>query len=300
MLFEAMAKCTRLSVVVFLLMTACAPSARVSEPEPVDGDAPGVVVEPVVVEDVAPQRRVSSPVVSGADTAPTPTPRFDPRNPDWPLRYQELYDAYQARFEPPALESTVEVLLAAGREVSGLLLELGEDELRLASAVGEVRLQSDDMQPKSQALFFAERYAHFSARHHARREYETWQAAQGDDPAPTRSTAEVTVRPRNTQGVEVDPLHAPRRVRRNGRPPVNEEPTGRVQQVEEYILRHAGSPESLRVQYWGRVQPHGDGFTVRVRYTLEGAAGFGLSHEDMIFFMYADGTVYQRAAFRGN
>lgn len=115
-----------------------------------------------------------------------------------------------------------------------------------------------------------------------------------------RPESDVAVHPRNVQGVSIDPLHPPRRVRQNGPPPVNEVPTGRVRQVEAYIRRHAASPESLTVHYWGRVQPHGDGFTVRVRYSLDGAAGFGRSNEDMIFFMYADGTVYQRAAFRGN
>jgi hypothetical protein len=282
-----------------LVLTACAPTARVSEEEP--EDTPVVSIEERIPEEAPEAVARTTPAQPvkpvPVEAAPTPTPRFDPANPDWPLRYQELYEAFAARFDAPELESDVEVLLEGGREVRGLLLELGEEDILIATASGEMRLGSDMMQPRSQAFFFRDRYAHFFARHQARREYDAWRSAQAESPRPSN---DVAVRPRNTQGVDVDPLHGTRRVRRNGEPPVNEAPSGRVRQVEEYILRHAGSPESLRVHYWGRVQPHGDGFTVRVRYSLEGAAGFGLSNEDMIFFMYADGTVYQRAAFRGN
>ncbi|MCC5843240.1 MAG: hypothetical protein JJU05_03205 [Verrucomicrobia bacterium] len=287
---------------MILFASACAPSVRMDDeadavPEPVQEGTPAASegvqsVEPSGGRLATPRELV--------DAAPTPTPRFDPENPDWPLRYQELYEAYLDRFEAPELESEVTVFLEGGRELRGILLEAGAEDVLLSTASGELRLGLDMMQPRSQARFFADRFAHFYARHRARQEYEAWQAAQSGNGRPASSTHEVTVRPRNTEGVDVDPLHAPRRVRRNGQPPVNEEPTGRVRQVEEYILRHAGSPESLRVHHWGRVQPHGDGFTVRVRYSLEGAAGFGLSNEDMIFFMYADGTVYQRAAYRGD
>ena len=283
---------------LFLLASGCAPSARVEE-DPVPESALEVEADEAV-SSPAESRPARRPVPAEAgEASPTPTPRFDPNNPDWPLRFQELQEAYLERFEPPPPESTVDVFLEGGRELSGMLLERTENDILLATAAGELRLGMEMMQPRSQSRFFADRYAYFFARHHARQEYEAWRAAQ-EDTATVRPSSEVAVRPRNREGVEVDPLHAPRRVRRNAQPPVNEEPTGRVRQVEAYILRHAASPDSLRVHYWGRVQPHGDGFTVRVRYSLEGAAGFGLSNEDMIFFMYADGTVYQRAAYRGN
>ncbi len=284
---------------LLLWVAACAPSARVgdrgSEPKERPG---GTSAAPVGTSPVA---RPDSPGGVPGPTAavPTPVPSFDPNNPDWPLRYQQLYEVYLARFEAPAIESDVEVLLEGGLGFRGILLEVGAEEVLILTAAGKRRVDLDVMHPVSQTLFFPERYAGLHARSRVRQEYEAWKSAQAGGGA-GRSSTEVAVRPRNTEGVEVDPLHGPRRVRRTGAPPVNEEPTGRVRQVENYIRRHAAFPESLRVHEWGRVQPHGDGFTVRVRYSLEGAAGFGRSNEDMIFFMYADGTVYQRAAYRGN
>lgn len=56
-----------------------------------------------------------------------------------------------------------------------------------------------------------------------------------DPPAPRvplPPEPDVIVHPRNVQGVTMDPLHPPRRVRQNRPPPVNEVPSGRVRQVE--------------------------------------------------------------------
>lgn len=289
MWFEWKAVCG--AAVSLLMFSACAPSSQwgdtVTDGE--DSEANPASAAPSPASDWRP-----------SGTATTPTPGFDPANPDWPLRYQELYDAYLAEHVPPQPGSRIEVYLEGDRIVEGVLLELGAEDVLLATATGELRLGMDALQPRSQAKLFGERHAHFFARHRARQEYEAWAAARNDSGGPAEVRPDVPVHPRNTEGVAVDPLHPPRPVvRRNGGPPVNEPPAGRVRQVEAYILRNAASPESLRVHYWGRVQPHGEGFTVRVRYSLQGAAGFGLSNEDMIFFMYSDGTVYQRAAFRG-
>lgn len=295
-------------LLVAVSWTGCAPTARVSEP----AERPAAVEEASAVEEpVTAEVPVREPGEKAAEVAEVEEPaaggreRFDPENPDWPLRYQELYELYLARFEAPAAGSEVSVTLAAGREFAGTLLELTEKDVLIEAEGKELRLGSELMAPESQARFFADRHAHLFARHHAKREYDAWKAAHMPEEEPERNApsvpaGEVVVRPRNTEGLEVDPLHGRRRVRANAEPPKNEPPSGRVRQVEQYILRHAGAPESLRVNYWGKVQPHGDGYTVRVRYSLEGAAGFGRSNEDMIFFMYADGTVYQRAAYRGH
>jgi hypothetical protein len=68
--------------------------------------------------------------------------------------------------------------------------------------------------------------------------------------------------------------------------------------VDQYLRKNSAIPHSLKYKKWFPVERHSRGYKVRVQYSVESAANLGTSHEDMMFFMYADGRVYQRAAVK--
>lgn len=221
---------------------------------------------------------------------------FDPNNPDWELRYRMLYDQFISNFEPPALGEQVDVTLASGQTRRGTLEDLTEDRLVLNIGAGAITLVPDSLNPRSRAMFFADDYARMNALARGRAEHAAWRERLE---AARRPTPEAR-RPDQPDLVGANPVPSTRRRDPNAPPPQNEGPTGRVSQVDQYIRQNAAIPHSLRYENWGRVEPHEDGYVVRVRYSVQGADGFGRSNEDMLFFMRSDGTVYRRVPFRGD
>jgi hypothetical protein len=287
-----------------LLLAGCAPMEReiVTEeptPVPVPGDA-----APVATPDVV--QVVPATPTPAAETA---VQRFDPKNPDWKLRYEQLKKHYARQFEAPSLGQPYDVMMLNGRVQQGILEALGEDEMTLKIAEGSVTFHADALAESSRSEFFRAHYAHLNALARGRAEYAQWQALQESrqtavaTPVPqvsetaggTRPWPPLTQQPPRIVGGD-DGLNVAHRLDPNAPPPKNEGPKGRVWQVDQYIRKNAAIPHSLRYIQWGKVTQQGDKYTVRVKYTLESAEGLGTSTEDMIFFMYADGNVFRKAA----
>lgn len=220
---------------------------------------------------------------------------FDPENPDWELRYHQLYELHAERFVPPAPGQNVRVKMVSGNEQSGRLEELTDRETSLKIGAGTVTFSMEMLDPDSAAEFFKAAYARQQALAQGRKEYQRWerrqQAAQQRQERASAGTPHNPASMPGENGVDVPDAGSGR-----GGPPKNEGANGRVTQVEQYIRDNAAVPQSLKVKAWGPVQPHGNGYKVRVQYTLESADGFGLSNEDMMFFMHASGRVYRKAA----
>ena len=94
--------------------------------------------------------------------------------PDWKQRYQDLVSHYSESFSPPNLGKRVTVRLAAGREITGILKELRDTELKIENANGRVSLPADSLSPSSAVMFFRHIHATSHARNQATREYHAW------------------------------------------------------------------------------------------------------------------------------
>lgn len=293
-----------------LLVAGCAPVAREDSnagrgPASASGsdlEAEAVLAEATRAADIrmASQGRAPDQPDEPASLVPrteaAPRPAFDPNNPDWELRYRMLYDQFLSSFEPPALGQRVDVTLATGQGRQGVLEDLTDDRLVLNIGAGSITLSPESLNEHTRARFFADDHARLNALARGRAEHAAWRERQeaARRPPPQARQPEVSrVGP-------VDIVDPPRRRDPNAPPPRNEGSSGRVAQVDQYIRQNAAIPHSLRFESWGRVQPHGDGYVVRVRYSVQGADGFGRSNEDMLFYMHSDGTVYRRAPYRGN
>ncbi|MCC5850433.1 MAG: hypothetical protein JJU29_20295 [Verrucomicrobia bacterium] len=292
-----------LGTFAFFLFTACAPSLPPPEVSDADAGQEAEQTQPaptrasdIRVENGSRPRESASDIAAAPERVRPPEATFDPRNPDWNLRARMLYDHYLANFEAPVPGQTVELTLASGRAQQGVLESLDENQLILQIASGSMTLTPESLNETSRARFFARDYARLNALRQGRSEYAQWQQAQEQARRPTPQPRQE----RPAQTARVDYTRPAHRVNPNAEPPKNEGPAGRVSHVDQYIRQNAAVPHSLRIESWGRVQPDGEGYKVRVRYSLQGAEGFGRTDEDMVFFMHADGTVYRRAPYRGN
>lgn len=247
---------------------------EVPEPSPIDPVAPNNPVAPVQDE-----------------------PVFDPENPDWQLRYRQLYAKYLPQFPAPEMNKPVTLTMKGGRRVQGTMTGLTDAEVQLTVGAGMVAYPADALSPETASHLFAPNWADARAREQGSLEYNDW----------LRSQQTVMARPTPTPvPYQTARVYNNRKPTEDGRltdmfvaaEPKNEGPSGKVWQVEKYILDNAAIPNSLRIKAWGPVQKHPKGFKVRVQYSLESAGGLGISHEDMMFFMNSRGRVYQRAAVK--
>jgi hypothetical protein len=207
---------------------------------------------------------------------------FDPKNPDWELRYTELYQSFETEFRTPTIGQSVTIELKGGQRQKGVINELTPTDVRLDIGNGNVDYPLESLSERSAAQLFKSSYARNEALKQGRVEFKRWQQMNQVAANPTAAPME--------NGVD-----APDTGRVKGDPPKNEGSVGRVSQVDQYIRQNAAVPHSLRVKAWGQVQKHEKGYKVRVQYSLESANGFGTSNEDMMFFMYTNGRVYRKA-----
>ncbi|WFB35539.1 hypothetical protein P3T73_15410 [Kiritimatiellota bacterium B12222] len=280
------------SASLLLFLNACAPQTPVAKAKATAIPVPQSTPRPQV------QTTTALPQPTEAIVNPTPAPvTFDPRNPDWDLRYQELYQEFAEKFTPPTPGDTVTVTLLNGRSINATLLQVNENDLALDMANGVITYNLESLSPESAATFFRSAYAEKQARAQGSLEFRRWEVESKigfiptTPPPPTVTDQEINVA---LGGV---PSTGNTSTPRSG-PPVNEGPYDQVTQVVDYIRKNAALPNSLRIKNWGKVEPHKSGYKVRVQYSLESAGGFGLSHEDMMFFMTANGRVYRKAAVK--
>lgn len=283
-----------------ILMSSCAPRPPSESGEDDDGPTPSPrPLKPLVVATREPGADAEGPAVGRA--TPVPRATLDPENPDWELRYQQLHEHYLSKFKPPRPPEPVEVVMAGGRKREGVLLSLTDSELELDIGTGVVVLSDASLADESRERFFKQHFARLNALRQGRVEYRRWkrmrELAEIPDPTPMPDR-ELSVRPIRPLTMPVpgnDGVNTGRRVDADAEPPKNEGPTGRVWQVDKYLRQNSAVPHSLRYKQWGKVRKHENGYKVRVRYSVESAEDFGTSHEDMMFFMHADGKVYRRA-----
>lgn len=113
-----------------------------------------------------------------------PPTAAEPTTPDWSLRYRELVSQYAARFQAPPLGQSVDIQLASGRRITGVLTELTESELTLTLPNGSVSYPMQSLSADSAQRFFLGAYAARHARQQALREYHAWNSRQTPaDPA---------------------------------------------------------------------------------------------------------------------
>lgn len=266
-----------ISGVLLGLLCSCAPQIESGSPEEAVG-----MSDPDTMEEIA-----------GDLPQPEPVSTFDPDNPDWQLRYEELYRQHFGEFEEPLPGQELRLTLSTGREVRGILNEITDTEVVMdVEKSGLVSYPLDSLSDESQQQVSASAYALDRAKAQGRLEVQRWQQRQAPRATPVPGTGNVAARP-GENGVDgVDFSTAAASV------PKNEGPDGRVWQVEQYIRKNSALPHSLRIKAWGRVQPHETGYKVRVQYSRESAGGLGISNEDMMFFMNRNGRVYRQAAVK--
>jgi len=227
--------------------------------------------------------------------------------PDWPARFDELLEEHLRAFRGPKPGDSIAATISHSRRtLEGIAVEVKADEIKLGIDQGIVTLFPEQVDDESRLRLFALAYAEHHARMQAYQEYNAWRTDNRPPPVrtsprqnpPAVSEPAPRIAPPVDEVGAVDPP-APR-FRQNPEPPRNEQPDGRVPSVHAYIRRNAAKPDSLRIENWGTVRKVGEGYQVRVRYQLDGAENFGITREDMIFFMHADGAVYRRAAYKGN
>lgn len=282
---------------VFILFSlwACAPQ----QPRP--------EVEPTLAPRELKPLKVITPTPNPVSEPESPEPEtqqsaFDPDNPDWELRYQELYRKFASEFQAhaPKTGNRISVELKSGRSQIGVVTGRTPYEISLDITNGVVSYTQDSLSDATADKVLESTYARNRALEQGRYEYQRWtNRKQSPNPTPTTSSNsrenenEVAESTGGENGGNEDGDSLSRRG-----PPVNEGSTGRVIQVEEYIRKNSALPDSLRVKAWGKVQKHERGYKVRVQYSLESAGGFGTSNEDMMFFMTRSGRVYQKAAVK--
>lgn len=287
-----------------LLFAACAPAPVSRESssqgegtaagaaESTEDDGPAVARPGDLPADESPQQNGSS------EEDPGQLKTFREPNPDWKARYEELYAYYLRRFRRPPTGIEVNLKLRSGREVAGVVTEISDTEVFVEIDGGVVGYSAESLAPEAARIFFPSSFAHDNAMAQGRKEYALWQQHQAAN-APQAEAPSVASNPqRPATSPEEDRMFPVEETRRAAPAPKNEGPQGRVRQVEAYIRENAAKPDSLRIKAWGEVQPHESGYKVRVQYSLQSAAGLGVSHEDMMFFMTSGGRVYRRAAVK--
>lgn len=287
--------------VLSAFLTSCAPP-EVDDAKPTPTPK-AVEVQPDPVQTVATPTPL--PEVS---VVPTPVPKevFNPQNPDWSLRYRMLKEHYETEFKPRGdlIGQRLDIPLAGGGTQSGIVREINERSIMLELDNGSMELHADAMDERAQMVFFKEYFAHLKAVEQARAEHSKWQKMQQAklQPKPTATPYPRFVQqpmvPRTRPEQGDDGLTRSYKPDPKAKPPKNEGPKGRVWQVDSYLRRNSAVPHSLRYKKWYPVQKHGKGYKVRVQYSVESAGGLGTSNEDMMFFMHADGKVYQRAGVK--
>ncbi len=278
------------ATILFLFASACAPTAK-----PVAKSDPGAEATPEPPPATPTPVRVAIAVATVAEPTRSPeVPQRPPEvwreaNPDWTERFQTLYAYYEKAFTPPVLGETVEVTMLNGQSRQGKLERISAGDLVLNVGMGTMTLTSESLADVSKARFFARDFAQLNALNQLRDERAKWTEQQ-------RLASRPTPTPQGHRDLRKDTAAA----NPKAKPPRNAPPNGRVWQIEQYLRKTVAVPHSLRFLEWGRVHPHGDGYTVRCKYTVESADGFGKNTENMIFFMRADGTVYNKAVFKGD
>jgi hypothetical protein len=288
-----------------MVLTGCAPQTPDG-----DGDKVDPTPEPAAVTAPPVQAR-PRPKESPARPTPTPTPErratFDPRNPDWSLRYQMLREYYIGEFEPKdaRVGTRMKIPLDNGSVREGVIAAIHEDSLDLEIDNGILNLHADILREDAQKYFFEQYFAQLSAAEQAKEEFAKWKANQARSsmprPAPTpseRAGGGSLVPHTMPDRDNPDGLTHSYRPKAGSEAPKNEGPKGRVWQVDQYLRKNSAVPHSLKYKKWFPGEKHGRGYKVRVQYSVESAANLGTSHEDMMFFMYSDGRVYQRAAVK--
>jgi hypothetical protein len=276
-----------------LFLFACAPvplsEEGATEPDPVQEATPQPDPAPVVEQEPADSNSES--------LSPDGNEPYLQASPNWEERYHQLIEFYSDAFQKPSTGIRVSLKLNSGRVVQGVVNRLTDTDIYIEIEGGIVGYPEEALAPDTARVFFESAYAHHSAMIQGRKEYQRWQqlqtVAQPNTSTPTQSNAtpapavDVSADQEEPEDSTLFPIR-----------PRNEGPDGRVWQVERYIRDNAVKPDSLRVKAWGKVQPHESGYKVRVQYSLESAAGLGVSHEDMMFFMSSAGRVYRRAGVK--
>jgi len=270
-----------------LLLAACAPPSLERETE--------------TAEEAEPQ---PDPVV---EVAPDPTPTNEPgpdgsdtrAEPDWRVRYNDLLAYYAGRFRAPRVGQVLKLETAQGETIEGRVHRVTDDRLTLDTGTGLAELGVEHLSESSAMQVLRNAYARKQAYDQGMSELAEWEA--GGTPRFMREEVENSPAPVETEIVRSSLTPAPRPTVRTVDTredlPFVVEASGRVPHVEKYIRDNAAYPDSLRIQAWGPVETHelDGGYKVRVRYSLESAANLGTSHEDMYFFMHANGRIHQRA-----
>jgi len=270
------------------MMTACAPGTGPALQKTPDPATPTPSAAPSAV---VPAKEEPTPIpVEEANVSGAPEAR---PTPDWKQRYDELYAHFLESYEAPEIGGVVEVEMNNGSVRRGKLVEITEESLLLSMGQGAVTLYPSSLSERARKRFFRKDFARLNAMERGRVEYAAWKREEEARTRPT-PTPESDVAA-HMPGLGRDGVNLAHRVDPNAPPPKNEGENGKVWQVDEYLRRHSAVPDSIRYKQWGRVQKHENGYKVRVRYSVESAANLGVNHEDMMFFMYADGKVYRRA-----
>jgi len=266
---------TGLIFLLALAFWACAPQQPSPEAESTPESAS---IKPLQISTALPKPTKKNQGVQPQTVSST----FDPKNPDWELRYTELHQGFANEFKTPIIGQIVTIELKSGLRQKGVINDLTPTDVRLDIGNGTVAYPLESLSERSAAQLFKSSYARKEALKQGRVEFKRWQQMNHVAANPTAVPMENGVDARDTGRVK-------------GAPPKNEGSVGRVSQVDQYIRQNAAVPHSLRVKAWGKVQKHEKGYKVRVQYSLESAEGFGTSNEDMMFFMYSNGRVYRKA-----
>jgi hypothetical protein len=277
-----------ITATISILLTACAPKSKSTVPPLAEASPAAVQPLPTAVKvafvQPTPQHETRKPVVPERPAADV----TEQSNPNWGDRFKDLYAHYESAFKTPAIGERVEVTMQNGQSRQGILEALTADSLVLNVGMGTMTLTPDSLADISRVQFFVQDFAKLNAMKQLQDERARWTEKQrlASRPTPTPRGHQSAVRDVAGNNPKADP-------------PRNEPPNGRVWQVEQYLRKSVAVPHSLRFLDWGAVHPHGDGYTVRCKYTVESVENFGRNTEEMIFFMRSDGTVYNKAAFKG-
>lgn len=299
-------------VLCSLLFTSCAPPVEKPKKEdegsgvsergkggPVDAGSLAGGDNPVGASGRSPSGKGSD-AGAGKGVANDGTEAFpgalDPRTDAyWRKRANDLYGSHLAAFTAPPIGSMVGVMLTNGTTHQGQLVSLTEQMVQLSVKGAEVGFQRNNLDPRSRAVFFQEDYGRFQTIAQVRAERQKW-IADNAPPTPTPVPVAPVITPMPRLPATGGGGYTGRNPSKPGAPR-NLPPDGRVPQVLEYLEGSLRRGSKLEVLDWGPVHPHGDGYSVKVRYNVT-IPGLGVSKEDMIFFMRSTGKVYRKASWK--
>lgn len=271
------------SLSFFALLSACAPQQGDPEPEP----------EPAGVAEGGTTALESGPATEPADPVDPVEEPSPVEIPDWEERYRELHREYAEEFKGPEIGDAVRLEQKDGRHQPGWVHRITDDEIVLDTGAGLSNFRLEDLSEASAMANLRSVYARKQAYDQGMKEFEVWKKA---NPEAARALPTPGIAPEPTRQPIPEPDPVIHESAGGNEYPFRVEPDGRVPHVEDYIRKNAAFPDSLQVRTWWPVKPHDrGGYQVRVRYTLKSAGNLGTSYEDMIFFMYANGRIHQRA-----